>query len=52
MESKNDYFQRINEDQQKQLARYNVTYGIPYKTLISKALKFAFKYPEKVWGVK
>ena len=52
MTSKNDYFQRINEDQQEQLARLNLKYGIPYKTLISKALKFAFRNPEKVWGVK
>ena len=52
MTSSNDSLQRINDFDKGQLLKYNEKYGIPYKTLISKALKFAFEHPEKVWGVK
>ena len=52
MTSENDSLQRVNDSDKGQLSKYNEKYGIPYKTLISKALKYAFDNPEQVWGVK
>jgi hypothetical protein len=47
-----DKFQRISEHQDEKLSEIHRIYGIPKRTLIKKALIYAFANPKKVWGVK